>query len=74
MVSISARELQPRVQTALRNSPIHELRGLRVEPSDEGLLISGEVSSFYHKQLAQEAVRSLCEDTQVDLVNLIRVR
>jgi hypothetical protein len=45
-----------------------------VEPSDEGLLISGEVSSFYHKQLAQEAVRSLCEDTQVDLVNLIRVR
>jgi len=35
------------------------------------LLISGNVSSYYHKQLAQELVRSVCKDS--DVVNSIEV-
>ena len=59
---------------ALAGSPICELRDLRVEPKDCDLVISGVVSSFYHKQLAQEAVRAICNGTEVELINAIRVQ
>lgn len=71
MTATSIREIQPRAQTALANSPIHELRSLQVEERGDALLISGSVSTFYHKQLAQEVVRSVCKGTEV--VNSIRV-
>jgi hypothetical protein len=64
-------EVQPRAQAALCNSPFYELRDLHVEQRDEELQISGRVSSFYHKQLAQEVVRSVC--TGVKVVNSICV-
>jgi hypothetical protein len=64
-------ELQPRAQAALCNSPFYELRELQVDYRDGVLMISGCVSSFYHKQLAQEVVRSVCTDARV--VNSIRV-
>ena len=44
------------VQQALASSPVYELRGLTVESVGDSLLISGQVDSFYHKQLAQETV------------------
>ena len=65
MPAITIEELQPRAQAALVNSPFYELRGLQVEWRDDALLLSGCVSSFYHKQLAQEVVRSVCSDTNV---------
>jgi hypothetical protein len=65
-------ELQPRAQAALTNSPVFELRGLQVKQRDDGLQISGCVSSFYHKQLAQEVVRSVCKG--VEVLNSIRVK
>lgn len=65
MPAITIEELQPRAQAALVNSPFYELRGLQVEWRDDALLLSGRVSSFYHKQLAQEVVRSVCSDTNV---------
>lgn len=71
MASISVTDVQPRAQSALENSPIHELRDLKVVGQDGFLLISGVVSSFYHKQLAQEAIRSACRD--IDLINSIEV-
>jgi hypothetical protein len=66
--------LQPRAEMALRNSPVSELRALRVDRRDAALVISGTVSSFYHKQLAQEVVRAICKDCEVELTNTIRVR
>ena len=66
--------LQPRAQMALRNSPVCELRDLRVDLREGALVISGTVSSFYHKQLAQEVVRAVCKDCEVELTNTIRVR
>jgi hypothetical protein len=45
---------------------------LQVERDGDALLIRGQVSSFYHKQLAQEVVRHAAEG--VELVNSIEVR
>ena len=58
MTAIAVEELQPRAQAALASSPFYELRQLQVEWRDNALQLSGCVSSFYHKQLAQE-VRSV---------------
>jgi osmotically-inducible protein OsmY len=73
MVEVSAKDVQPRAQTALASSPICELRNLRVSQQNGTLLISGVVSSYYHKQLAQEAVRAVCGEIQIKMVNSIRV-
>ncbi len=70
--ALVARPAQPKAQHALSESPIYELRDLQVEVTDDGLLISGTVDSFYHKQLAQEAVRAAVG--QVPMVNRIFVR
>ncbi len=64
-------EIHYEAQTALRTSPIYDLRKLQVEQVDEMLLISGKVGSFYHKQLAQEVVRLVSGDYRV--VNQINV-
>ena len=71
MSSASIEDFQPRAQSALADSPIYELRDLQVERQDGVLVISGSVSSFYHKQLAQEVVRSVCDG--IDVINSILV-
>jgi osmotically-inducible protein OsmY len=65
-------DVQPRAQAALTNSPFYELRELQVEQHGGALQLSGCVSSFYHKQLAQEVVRSVCKG--IEVMNSIRVR
>ena len=72
MVQQLLEELHPRAQSALADSPIHALRELRVEQDGPVLKLQGCVTSFYHKQLAQEAVRSVARG--VELVNAICVR
>ncbi|HAA69497.1 MAG TPA: transport-associated domain protein [Planctomycetaceae bacterium] len=55
----------------MASSPIFALRDLKVEREGEILWIHGRVNSFYHKQLAQEAIRALADGLQV--VNSIDV-
>jgi hypothetical protein len=60
-----------RAEAALSNSPIRALRSLRLEELGQVLVLSGNVQSFYQKQMAQELVRnaiSTCE-----LINSINV-
>ena len=71
MTTTSTDDIQPLAQAALAASPIHDLRNLRVDQQEGALRILGTVSSFYHKQLAQEVVRSVCRETEV--VNSIHV-
>lgn len=71
MTATISESVQPRAQAALTNSPFFELRGLLVEQGQDALRITGCVSSFYHKQLAQEVVRSVCSDAK--LINSICV-
>ena len=71
MAEISANHVCTRAQRALSSSPIYALRELRVEHVEDNLLIRGRVTSFYHKQLAQEAVRAVADGLKV--VNSIEV-
>lgn len=71
MAAPLAIQSHPRAEAALAASVVGELRGLRVENHDGGLLLSGSVSSFYHKQLAQEVVRAVCRE--VEIINAIQV-
>jgi osmotically-inducible protein OsmY len=71
MATTVINNLHARAQTALANSPFFELHELQVEPREGVLFISGNVSSFYHKQLAQEVVRSVCKEIEVN--NVIQV-
>jgi hypothetical protein len=64
-------DLFSKAQAALANSPFFELHDLIVEQRDGTLFISGKVSSFYHKQLAQEVVRSVCKG--IGVTNSIKV-
>lgn len=48
----------PTPEIALSVSPIPQLRRLRVVASEQEVVITGRVPSYYLKQLAQETVRS----------------
>ncbi len=72
MPVLAAKDVQAKVQQALSKSPVYALRELVVESEGETLVISGSVSSFYHKQLAQEMVRHVA--AHLEVVNTINVR
>jgi hypothetical protein len=60
-----------RARSALTESPIFALRHLNVVQAGGRLLISGQVRTFYHKQLAQEVVRQFADGMRV--VNSVEV-
>ena len=60
-----------RAQSALDSSPIYDLHDLSVEHAGGSLLITGSVSSFYHKQLVQEIVRAVAKG--IDVINAVDV-
>lgn len=71
MTTISINDIRSRAQTALSDSSIYALRVLRIDRHDQALVISGCVTSFYHKQLAQETVLAICEG--IEVINSILV-
>ena len=58
---------------ALKKSSHPALRNLCVEGTEGNLIISGKVSSYYLKQLAQETIMScregMCLVNRVDVIN-----
>lgn len=58
-------------KAVLRGSRIFDLRTLHVAQESECVVLRGSVDSFYHKQLAQEMVKTSLEGMEV--VNEIRV-
>ncbi|MGD9645572.1 MAG: BON domain-containing protein [Pirellulales bacterium] len=58
------------VRTALATSSNFDLRRLFVVETDDGLTLRGSVSSYYHKQLAQETALAVAD---VPVVNAIDV-
>ena len=58
-------------QAALRASSVYDLRALRVEQRNGTLVIFGSVSTFYHKQLAQEIILGISRE--LDVINEIHV-
>ena len=49
--------LSPEPAEALTSSPLGQLRRLVVTADDTQVIITGQVSSYYLKQMAQETVR-----------------
>jgi hypothetical protein len=60
-----------RAKEILGSSRIFDLRALDVEQEDECVVLRGSVDSYYHKQLAQELLRTSIEG--VEVVNEIHV-
>ena len=58
-------EIAQAASMVLASSSVRDLRKIRVDRSDNQIELSGTVSSFYHKQLAQEAIRSVARGMQV---------
>lgn len=52
-------DVTERAQERLRQSPHHSVRAVSCEFERGVLRLRGRLSSFYHKQLAQEAVARL---------------
>jgi osmotically-inducible protein OsmY len=57
--------LQMRARQALRQSPIPALRRLQVEETDHQVVLSGAVSSYYLKQLAQETIMPILDGREL---------
>jgi len=60
------------VWAVLAAGPSPELRRLHLDCTAEHLILTGSVSSYYVKQLAQETVRSKCGGRKI--LNCIGVR
>lgn len=74
MISSSMKDIRSRVATALAASSNPRLRFIQVELDEDHentVCLSGRVSTFYQKQLAQELVRSI--DSDVEVRNDLRV-
>ena len=64
-------EIAKAANECLRNSPYRALRAISCECDQSVLLLRGRLPSFYHKQLAQEAVARVGGVSQV--INEIEV-
>ena len=76
MPVLSAKDVQAKAQQPLSSSGVYALRELVVEHDGETLVITGHVTSWYHKQLAQEIVRHALEhvgEVDVEVTNSIDV-
>jgi hypothetical protein len=71
MATTEQQETAAAATAVLAQSSVAELRRLRVDETANRLQLSGRVSSFYHKQLAQELVRSVAGEMQ--MVNRVDV-
>jgi hypothetical protein len=61
----------PRAEQVLRQSALPALRKLGVEESDDEVVITGSVSSYYLKQLAQETLMPILGHRE--LLNRVQV-
>ena len=63
--SLQLQDALEQAQTALEHSPIRVLREIRVDNNGKSIVLCGRVASFYQKQLAQEIVRSVIQDHEL---------
>ena len=64
-------EAPGRAAALLRDNPVNDLRRLEVIETDHELIITGIVTSYYLKQMAQEAIMPLLDGRA--LVNRVLV-
>jgi hypothetical protein len=69
---MKTQELESSARSVLSLCPVPELRQLKVEREENALCLLGSLSTWYHKQLAQETLRRVCGN-QVRIKNLTQV-
>jgi BON domain len=57
--------IRENAQAALRQSPRQDIRGLKVVQFRSAIVLHGHVNSFYHKQLAQELIKSKIDGAEL---------
>jgi osmotically-inducible protein OsmY len=67
----AAMRLDDQVETALQASPFVVRRNLRFETSEGRVTLRGQVRSYFHKQMAQESLRTV--EGLDEIENLIEV-
>jgi hypothetical protein len=65
MSVVATADAESKAKAKLVECPIFALRQLDVEQAEGSLRITGTVTSFYYKQLAQELVRSSADGMRV---------
>lgn len=71
MIDSGFRDITGRIRHLLAESPLAEIRRIRVEQDGERLHLHGKVRTFYAKQMAQETVRRA--GTGLHIVNSVSV-
>ena len=71
MARVVDADTEERARIALQASPVHAIRALEVTREGDQLVVTGRVSTFYYKQLAQEAVLSVVKS--LPIVNRVEV-
>jgi hypothetical protein len=61
----SSRGESDRLNDELRRVGHGELRGVHIDVNEHGIVLQGKVSSYYLKQLAQEAIRPLSRSLRI---------
>lgn len=63
-------ETENQLRDALNSCSVQELRRLKIETKDGKLCLFGTLSTWYHKQLAQELLRRKCPIPVLNLTNV----
>lgn len=71
MIDSGIRDISGRLRVLLAESPIAEIRHLRVQQDGDRVFLAGKVRSYYAKQMAQETIRGATGGLQI--VNDVKV-
>lgn len=65
MDNVADARMQELLINSLRESPYRELKNIRVQASGKSVCLTGMVSSFFLKQMAQETVRPIFPNQRI---------
>lgn len=71
MIHAGFHDVTGRLRLLLSESPLSEVRRIRVEQEGDTVMLDGFVRSFYAKQMAQETIRNAAHGLQIE--NRVRV-
>lgn len=71
MIDSGIRDITGRLRVLLSESPISEIRHLRVHQDGDRVMLAGRVRTFYAKQMAQETIRGAVRGLHI--VNEVKV-
>jgi len=64
--SLASQSLELHLLRALEQTGCHELRRIQVHVDENQIRLHGKVTCFYHKQLAQEAMRAYADGRRIN--------